>query len=127
MTKLKTSLLFIGLIIITALFPSPSWTNNTYIEDGGSIIVKQGNTYGGTDKSSSIEATIDGHTLTVVFLENLGQVAVNVTDVTGYNVEALSIFTPNGVIFYIPNTGTYIVHFTLPNGDTYYGEFEVTD
>ena len=34
---------------------------------------------------------------------------------------------PNGVMFYIPNTGSYVVTFTLPNGDQYYGEFEVTD
>ena len=30
-------------------------------------------------------------------------------------------------MFYIPNTGSYVVTFTLPNGDQYYGEFEVTD
>ena len=38
-----------------------------------------------------------------------------------------SIHTPNGVNFYIPNTGSYVVTFTLPNNDVYYGEFEVTD
>ena len=27
----------------------------------------------------------------------------------------------------IPNTGDYIVTFTLPNGDEYYGEFTVTN
>lgn len=27
----------------------------------------------------------------------------------------------------IPAAGSYIVNFTLPNGDEYYGEFEVTD
>ena len=26
-----------------------------------------------------------------------------------------------------PNTGSYVITFTLPNGDQYYGEFEVTD
>ena len=29
--------------------------------------------------------------------------------------------------FYIPLAGDYIVNFTLPNGDEYYGEFTVTD
>ena len=38
-----------------------------------------------------------------------------------------STATPNCVIFYITNTGSYIVTFFLPNGDEYYGEFEVTD
>ena len=45
----------------------------------------------------------------------------------GGEVETTAIATPNGVNFYIPNTGSYIVTFTLPNGDVYYGEFEVTD
>jgi hypothetical protein len=35
--------------------------------------------------------------------------------------------TPNGYQYYIPNTGDYIVTFTLENGDVYYGEFTVTD
>ena len=65
--------------------------------------------------------------LTVVFTENLGQVAVEVTTALGGNVECLSITTPNGLQIYIPNTGDYIVTFTLPNGDEYYGEFTVTD
>ena len=99
---------------------------NTNSNDGYSVPIKASHVQG-VPKADSIEATIDGHLLSVVFLENLGEVAVNVTDVTGYNVEALSIFTPNGINFYITNTGTYIVHFTLPNGDTYYGEFEVTN
>jgi hypothetical protein len=34
---------------------------------------------------------------------------------------------PNDLQIYIPNTGDYIVTFTLPNGDEYYGEFTVTD
>ena len=44
----------------------------------------------------------------------------------GY-VQTDSCLTPNGLQFYIPNTGDYIVNFTLPNGDEYYGEFTVTD
>jgi hypothetical protein len=78
-------------------------------------------------KTSSIQATIDGHTLSVVFLENLGQVTIDVSLVGGGEVETQSTPTPNGVIIYIPDTGSYIVTFTLSNGDAYYGEFEVTD
>lgn len=81
----------------------------------------------GVPKGSSIQATINGHALTVVFTENLGQVAISVTTSTGSVVECLSTITPNGVILYIPNAGDYIVNFTLPNGDEYYGEFTVTD
>ena len=38
-----------------------------------------------------------------------------------------SVLTPNGMQFYILNVGNYIVTFTLPNGDEYYGEFTVTE
>ena len=81
----------------------------------------------GEPRSSSIQASIDGHTLSVVFLENLGQVNVAIMAVGGSEAQSESTPTPNGVDFYIPFTGNYIVYFTLPNGDTYYGEFEVTD
>ena len=78
-------------------------------------------------KGSSIQATINGHTLSVVFLENLGQVNIQVTMADGGSVHVQSTPTPFGVNFYITDTGSYIVTFTLSNGDEYYGEFEVTD
>lgn len=81
----------------------------------------------GVPKSSSIQASIDGHTLTVVFTENLGQVNIEVSSVSGGETQVESTPTPNGVLFYITDTGSYIVTFSLPNGDEYYGEFEVTD
>lgn len=82
---------------------------------------------GGTDKSGSISASINGHYLTVIFTENLGQVDVEITTSTGGYVQADSCITPNGIQFYIPNAGDYIVTFTLSNGDEYYGEFTVVD
>ena len=79
------------------------------------------------DKSSAINPFINGHVLAVVFSENLGQVSVEVATDAGASVQCLSVFTPNGMQIYIPNAGNYIVTFTLPNGDEYYGEFTVTD
>ena len=81
----------------------------------------------GTPKGSSIEATIDGHMLSIAFLENLGQVDIEVSLVDGGETQIRSTPTPNGVLFHITDTGSYIVTFTLENGDEYYGEFEVTD
>lgn len=88
---------------------------------------KENTFHGGLDKSSSILASIDGHYLTIAFTENLGQVQVEVTTATGNPVDCLSALTPNGMNIYIPLAGDYIVTFTLPNGDEYYGEFTVTD
>ena len=80
-----------------------------------------------SSQESSIQASINGHVLSVVFTENLGQVAIDISTAAGATVDYNSIHTPNGVNFYIPNTGSYVVTFTLPNNDVYYGEFEVTD
>ena len=83
--------------------------------------------HGSFDKSSSIVPTLDGHVLTVVFTENLGQVAIEITTATGAPVENLWTPTPNGIQTYLSLCGDYIVTFTLSNGDEYYGEFTVTD
>ena len=96
-------------------------------EDGTPIEVVEKASYGGLDKSSSMIATIDGHYLSVVFTENLGQVTVEIITNTGAPVEFLAMNTPNGQVFYIALAGDYIVNFTLPNGDEYFGEFTVTD
>ena len=81
----------------------------------------------GSDRGNSIIPTLNGHVLTVVFNENIGQVSVEVTTTAGASVQYLSVLTPNGLQVYIPNAGNYIVTFTLSDGDEYYGEFTVTD
>lgn len=79
------------------------------------------------DKSSAINPFINGHVLAVVFSENLGQVSVELATAAGASVQCLSVFTPNGLQVYIPNTGNYVVTITLSNGDVYAGEFAVMD
>ena len=81
----------------------------------------------GLPKTSSFEVTLDGHWLSVVFLENLGRVTVEVLDSGGNDTLTESTPTPNGLNIYIPYAGSYVIYFTLSNGDVYYGEFEVTD
>ena len=95
--------------------------------DGTPISIIEKSSHSSSEKGNSIIASIDGHTLTVVFTENLGQVTVEVTTVSGNPVTCMSTYTPNGVILYVSNTGDYIVTFKLSNGDEYYGEFSVTD
>ena len=102
-------------------------TGNEKGNDGMPISVIKKAGHSSSEKGMAIHATIDGHYLTVAFTENLGQVAVEITAAAGGYVQTSSCLTPNGLQFYIPLAGDYIVTFTLPNGDEYYGEFTVTD
>ena len=125
MFKFKQMVLMLCFILSGALCYA-----NTKIEKDGhpvSIELKESTGCGGSDRSSSINPIINGHVLTVVFSENMGQVSIEVTTITGAVVECTSVLTPNGLQVYIPNAGDYIITFTLPNGDEYYGEFTVTD
>ena len=121
--SLKQFILFIS-VILPALWHGAYGADKM---DGISIIFIKETNVQSVPKSSSIQASIDGHTLTVVFTENLGQVTVDVTTVSGNPVTCMSTYTPNGVILYVTDTGDYIVTFKLSNGDEYYGEFTVTD
>ena len=95
--------------------------------DGQNVInIKVAQTQG-VPKTDSIQASINGHTLTVTFTENLGDVQIDITTASGGAVSYGHVWTPNSYIAYIPNTGDYVVTITLGNGDEYYGEFEVTD
>ena len=121
--NLKHVALLLGLL----MFAVWCGANNLGSMDGFSnIIIKEGNVHS-SPKGSTIQATIDGHTLTVVFTENLGQVAMEITTASGASVEYLWVYTPNGIQTYLPLIGDYVITFTLPNGDEYYGEFTVTD
>ena len=119
-------LLLMGFLLLIASF---SQANNSMVTKNDEIPIEviEKTCHGGSERGNSIIPTLNDHVLTVVFSENLGQVAVEVTTVSGAPVDATSTITPNGIQFYIPLAGDYIVTFTLPNGDEYYGEFTVTD
>ena len=116
-------------VLLISLLLTTVWcmANGLQQMDGHSHINIKAGFVQGTPKGSSIQASIDGHTLTVVFTENLGQVVVEITTASGASVEYLWVHTPNGIQTYLPLNGDYIITFTLPNGDEYYGEFTVTD
>jgi hypothetical protein len=115
--------------LMLAFMFTVTWSGavGTTANDGPSPIVIKEATVQGIPRTSSIEAIINGHQLTVTFSENLGNVQVEVTTATGGTVDLTDLWTPNSYIAYIPNTGDYVVTITLGNGDEYYGEFEVTD
>ena len=78
-SKHKQLLLLFGFLIPTI------WcgAHNIAINDGFSHINIKGSIVQGFPRENSIQASISGHVLAVVFLENLGQVAVEVTTANG--------------------------------------------
>lgn len=128
MKKVSTWVLMLCLVLSEAWSYAHDVARTEKGKDGRiPIELIEGATYSSSEKANSIYASVDGHTLSVVFLENLGQVNVEVVSVAGWEVATRMSPTPNGVDIYIANTGSYIVYFTLSNGDVFYGEFEVTD
>ena len=121
--KIKHFILLLGLLLPTV------WCNTfgTNIKDGYSPIPIKEAHVEDAPRGDAIQASINGHWLSVVFLENLGQVNIEVTTIDNNEVLIESTPTPNGVNIYIAATGNFIVTFTLPNGDEYYGEFEISD
>lgn len=128
MKKVTTMVLMLCLVLSGALCYAngEAGTKNEKGEGNPKLTIQKAQ-HGGVDKSGSIVSSIYDHVLSVVFTEDLGQVAVEVSTTTGTSVEFTSVLTPNGLQVYIPNAGNYIVTFTLSNGDEYYGEFTVTD
>ena len=114
------------LLLIICLLGALGWGKASNIINNDGISILAADSYG-DDRSFSIVASIDGHTLTVAFTEYLGDVTIEVTDVTGSPVDLTLVGTPIGYECYIPLTGHYTVYFKLANGDEYSGEFDVTD
>ena len=129
MKKVTQLVLMLCLILSGALCYARgiAGTENEKGSDGTPIVIIRNSIHSGSEKGNTIISMINGHVLTVVFTENLGQVTVEVTTVSGNPVTCMSTYTPNGVILYVTNIGDYVITFTLPNGDEYYGEFTVTD
>ena len=128
MKKVSKFVLMLCFVLSAALSYAHSATRTENKKgEGITIEVKEKTCHGGLDKSNAIFASINGHVLTVFFSENLGQVTIEVTTATGTPMDCLSTQTPNGVNLFVPLAGDYIITFTLPNGDVYFGEFTVTD
>ena len=123
--RLKQIVLLLGLMLPTA-WCGANAAHFTFTDGYSHIAVKE-NHVQNVPKGSTIQASIYGHLLTVVFTENIGQVEMEINKATGELVQTLWVFSPDGLQTYIPQTGGYIITFKLSNGDEYYGEFTVTD
>ncbi|MDD7276821.1 MAG: hypothetical protein PUH39_04030 [Bacteroidales bacterium] len=99
----------------------------TVTEDKLTVRANTDNSNEKTNVAESIFADISGHKLTVAFSQNLGEVSIDISTASGATISCLSVQTPTGYQYFVQNAGSYVITFTLPNGDKYYGEFEVTD
>ncbi|MBO7528634.1 MAG: hypothetical protein J6T37_02020 [Bacteroidales bacterium] len=60
-----------------------SFANNLVSRDELTILAKKS---GGAEKSSSISASINGHSLTVAFSQNLGEVSIDISTASGATI-----------------------------------------
>lgn len=81
--KAKTISILFGLVISSVF----CMAETLYYSDGYSHIDIKEAKVQHCPKGSSIDASINGHTLTVTFLENLGDVQVEITTATGGTVD----------------------------------------
>lgn len=117
-------------IVLLAFMLPIAWCGATIIHsaDGYSAIQIKERTVQSMPKGSTIQASIDGHYLSVTFTQNIGEVTMELDKVSGPMIFSYPpVETPDSFQFYISQTGDYIITFTLSNGDEYYGEFTVTD
>ena len=125
----RTTFRFLLLLLIVLLLPT-TWcgANSNCSDDGYSNILIKESQIQGTPKGSTIQASIDGHWLSVTFTQNIGTLTMELEKVSGpviFNYPTVP--TPDSYQFYLNQTGDYIITFTLSNGDEYYGEFTVTN
>ena len=121
--NLKIIAMLLGLLLPTIGYQA----KEINVKDGNSPIVVKEAHVSSTPKGSTIQAYIDGHFLTVTFTQDIGTVTIELDKVSGPVILSYQVQTPDCYQYYLPQTGDYIITFTLSNGDEYYGEFTITD
>ena len=99
------------------------------LKEGVDVLLIKENTVNGTEfRSESISADITGHTLTIIFNENVGIAHIVIKDSNGVYIDRENVFsTPDYATFYIADAGYYRMDVTLSNGEQYYGYFRVNE
>ena len=118
------------ILLLLGTMTSAIWCNATTIisTDGYSAIQINDTYVNSTPRGYTIQASIDGHYLTVTFTQDIGTLTMELDKVSGPMIFSYpTVVTPDSYQFYLPLTGDYIITFTLANGDEYYGEFTVTN
>lgn len=116
--------------MLCLLFSAALCQSNCIVQngkDGAHITIIKTSEHGGSDRSSSIYASINGHTLSIAFTENFGDVSIKVLNESYVTIDLMTTPTPTGCQVYIPTSGRYILVITFPDGDEYSGDFEVSD
>ena len=112
------------LVICLLIALSTSIANNLISNDSITI---RANSTNGNDRSSSISASINGHNLIINFLDDIGHVLIKTEDESGTMLDLYYTETPAGYLYYIADAGHYSLIIIFPDGDEYYGEFDVVD
>ena len=122
--NLKMFLLLLGMILPITFYKA----NAFCLLDGLHPIQTKEAHVSGTPKGTTIQASLDGHWLTVTFTQDIGTLTMELDMASGPMIfNYPSVGTPDSFQFYLPLTGDYIITFDLSNGDEYYGEFTITD
>ncbi len=92
------------------------------------LLIKENTINSSVDRQESISADITGHTLTIIFNENVGIAHIVIKDSNGVYIDRENVFsTPDYATFYIADAGYYRMDVTLSNGEQYYGYFRVNE
>lgn len=117
------------IIFLFFLIVPTAWCDalDTHENDDHSHIAVIERNVQGTPRGSTIQASINGHYLTVTFTQYIGNVTMELDQSSGAMIFCNQVATPDCCQYYLPLTGDYIITFTLSNGDEYYGEFTITE
>lgn len=122
--NLKIIAMLLGFLLLTI----GNQAKGINLTNGGNPIVILESNVQSVPKGTTIQASLDGHWLTVTFTQDIGTLTMELDMASGPMIfNYPSVGTPDSFQFYLPLTGDYIITFDLSNGDEYYGEFTITD